>query len=319
MAKIMTFSAAIQDTIAEEMQRDPTIFTIGWYLPTEKMVKELGWERLKPSGIEETQEVGAGIGAALAGARPIVNLQCTSVAADAWGQMVVQAAKIRFKLAYSLPCPVIFQMDYALENSLHHSDCFHNWLANAGNLLVAVPATPADTVGLWRTALREIQDPVCMMNHGCTSSEKGPVPDGDYTIPFGKADIKREGKDVTIVAVGGYEVRLALEAAEDLAKQGIQAEVWDPRTLMPLDRASLIASVRKTGAMVAVDHAPKSYGTTGEFIATIAEAITPIPPMARVASMDAPVAWSHILVKYIFPSKDKIIKAVTDVVARKRG
>lgn len=159
-----------------------------------------------------------------------------------------------------------------------------------------------------------------MLEHTWTplGGMEGPVPEEDYTIPLGVADVKREGRDATVAAVG-YWLHVALEAAEDLAKEGISVEVWDPRTLVPFDRESLIASVRKTGALVVVDQAPKSFGTTGEYIATVAEAVTPVPPMGRVATMDVPVGAGPTLELYILPSKEKIISAVKAVLERKGG
>ena len=312
MTEIMTYSGAIDVTIREEMRRDPTIFMYRSGKPSKDYADEFGWERVSACGVCETQMVGAGVGAALAGTRPIVNLAMSDFAVDAWGQLVLQAAKMRFKIGYRLDCPVVFMMSIASGRglSVHHSGCYHNWLANAPGLLRVIPSTPADVRGLWRTALRTAKDPVCMLTSA--GIWKGPVPEDDYTIPFGKADIKREGSDVTIAAIG-YWVGVALEVAEDLAKEGIDVEVWDPRTLTPFDRESLIKSVRKTGAMVVVDQAPKSFGTTGEFMASVAEALRPIPPMARVANFDAPVGFSPPLEAYILPNKDKIIDAVKKV------
>ncbi len=327
---IMTFAQATDMTVVDEMKRNPKIICFGYGdgggrfgisgITGEAVAKEFGFmTRVFDTGICETQEAGAGIGAALMGVRPIVNMQMSNFAIDAWGQIVSQAANIRFKLANKLECPVVYRMKFAATGgmSVHHSGCFHNWLANQPGLFVVIPSTPADARGLWRTALRTPKDPVVMMEQTPLGSMKGTVPDDDYTIPFGKADIKREGKDITIVAIGLW-VSKALEAAEDLAKQGIQAEVWDPRTLTPLDRASLIASVKKTGAMVVVDQAPKNFGSTGEFSMTIAEALTPVPPMARVATMDTPVGFSPTLEDYILPNKDKIISAAKSVLERKR-
>ncbi len=323
MAKMLGFDEAINKTIIEEMRRDPTIFIYGSGVRSKALVDEFGWERAAPSGICETQEAGAGIGAALAGMRPIVDLSMTDFALEAFGQVCLQAATIRFKLADKLPCPVVYKMQmgqWLAAGSIHHCGCYHNWMANAPCLLLAVPTTPADAVGLWRTALRTAKDPVIMLaDRGVVErAPEGSVPDEDYTIPFGKADIKREGTDVTIAATG-YMVHLALDTANDLAKEGISAEVWDPRTLKPFDRESLIQSVRKTGAMVAVDQANKSFGTTGEFAMTIAEALYPIPPMARVTSMDTPVAWAEVLEVYVRPSKEKITSAVKTVLAKKRS
>jgi pyruvate dehydrogenase E1 component beta subunit len=154
---------------------------------------------------------------------------------------------------------------------------------------------------------------------GCAlTGIEGPVPEEDFTVPFGKGDIKRSGKHVTIAAVG-YMVHLAIRAAEQLAKDGIEAEVWDPRTLTPFDREGLTASVKETGALVAVDMAPKSFGTTAEFMATIAESpIIPLPPMARVASMDVPIGYNRSLERHAQPDVDKIIAAVRSVLGRKQ-
>ncbi len=327
MAQILTYAQAVGRTIIEEMRRDPNIFTFGWYLgtsalasyPYKDLIQEFGYDRICNTGICETQVAGAAIGAALTGGRPIADTWLTGAALDGWGQIVDQAANIRFKLGGKADCPAVFQLAYGARpgGSVHHSTCLHNWIANSPGLYCVLPSTPADGVGLWRTALRFAKDPVVMMEHyRLMAAVKGSVPDDDYTIPFGKADIKRIGKDVTIAAAG-YMVNLCLDAAIDLAKQGIDAEVWDARTLTPFDRESLLASVKKTRAMVVVDNAPKSFGTTGEFFATVGEAMDPIPPMARVAALDATIAFSPPLENYIFPSKDKIISAVKNVLDRK--
>ncbi len=329
MAKIMGIIEAQTQTIAEEMRRDPNIFIFGYndginrilidrdLTRVKPIIKEFGRERISATGICENHEAGAGVGAALAGTRPIVSLQSTDFALDGWGQLVQQAAFVRFKIGYKLDCPVIFHMNvYAagFRGTVHHSGYYANWLANTPGLFTVVPATPADAVGLWRTALRKAKDPMAMLQ---TGDLKGPVPDDDYTIPFGVADIKHEGEDVTIVAVGASLIQMALEVAEDLADQGISAEIWDPRTLIPLDRGSLIDSVRKTGAMVVVDVAPKTFGTTGEFMATVAENIYPVPSMARVATLDIPRGAASTLITPMYPTKAKIIEAVFKVLGQK--
>lgn len=327
MAVTMTMDDALAKVIVEEMRRDPTIFIYGWPEgaqfftrgpSAEDAVKEFGYERVRNSGICEAQEAGLAVGAALAGTRPICDLQKPDFILDGGlGQIVQQAAQMRSKTGVKVDCPAVFLLISGIYGTRgpDHTACFHNWLANSPNLLVAIPSMPADAVGLMRTSLRTVRDPVAFLwqSDGIKPTVKGPVPEEDYTIPFGKAEIKREGRDVTIAAVG-YMVHLALAAAEDLATSGISAEVWDPRTLTPFDRESLIASVQKTGAMVVVDQAPKSFGTTGEFFATVAEAMSPnIPPMARVAAMDCPGLASAPLKDYILPSKDKIISAVQKV------
>jgi len=322
----MTYGNAKSSTIAEEMKRDPKIIYFCEGRPSKTYVDVAGWERVKCAGISEHQIIGAGVGAALAGVRTIADCGQIDFVLDAWNQLINQAGKIRFKLAYKVPCPVVFPLTFGNYHiaSLHHTSRCHHWLANAPGLFVVVPSSSADMVGLWRTVLRDIVDPTIMLADGMLNGSatygvpavSGLVPGDDYKIPFGVADIKREGKDVTIAAIG-YYVHMALEVAEDLAKEGIDVEVWDPRTLTPFDKESLVDSVRKTGAMVVVDSAPKTFGATGEFFATVAEALTPVPPMTRVAAMDAAVSWSITLGPYVLPSKAKIIAAVKGVLDRK--
>ena len=310
------------DVILDEMRRDPTIFMLG---PTliKDLKQEFGEHRIVSTGISETAACGAGIGAALAGARPIVDVMWSPFLIDAAGQVINQAAVWRFKLGNTVDMPVIFRQGYGLYNygaGVQHSHCSHNLFANIPGLHLAVPSTPADLVGLWKTALRKAKNPTMIWESlGCSMrGVEGPVPEEDFTVPFGKGDVKREGRDVTIAAIG-YMVHLSLEAAQELAGDGIDVEVWDPRTLSPFDRDGLLKSVTKTGAMVVVDQAPKTFGTTGEFIATVAEAgISPSPPMSRVASVDAPVGYSRPLEQYVLPSKEKIISAVKNVITRKK-
>lgn len=322
MSKIISYGMAGLETIKEEMRRDQTIFILG---PTllEDLKDEFGDHRIVCTGISEEAACAAGIGAALVGTRPIVDVTWSPFLIDAAGQVINQAAVWRFKLGNTVDIPVIFRQGYGLYGyggGVQHSQCFHNLFANVPGLHVAVPSTPADLVGLWRTALRKAKNPTMVWESlGCAlSGMEGPVPEEDYSTPFGVGDVKREGCDVTIAAVG-YMVHLALQAAEDLSAEGIEAEVWDPRTLTPFDREGLISSVKKTGAMVVVDIAPKSFGTTGEFFASVAESpIMPLPPMARVASIDGPVGYSATLERYVQPDKQKILAAVRNVLERKR-
>lgn len=322
MANVVGYNMAGLNTIIEEMRHDPNIFILG---PTllGTLRDEFGSKRVVNTAISEEAACAAGIGAALAGTRPIVDTMWSPFMIDAASQIITQAAIWRFKLGNTVDIPVIFRQGFGLYHygmGVQHTICLHNLFANVPGVHLAVPSTPADVVGLWRTALRKAKNPTMMWESlACAfAGIEGPVPEEDYTIPFGKGDVKREGHDVTIAAVG-YMVHLALGAAEELTKEGIQAEAWDPRTLTPFDREGLIKSVSKTGAMVAVDLAPKSFGTTGEFIATVAEAaMKPTPPMARVASLDAPVGFSRPLECYVQPDKDKIIAAVKAVMKRKR-
>ena len=318
---IIDYNSAIQNTINEEMRRDPNILILGPSVIGEPSIAEFGKNRVINTGISETAACAAGIGAAMVGGRPIVDTMWSPFLLDAAGQVINQAAVWRFKLGNTVDIPVIFKQGYGMYNyglGVQHSHCLHNLFANVPGVHVAVPSFPSDAIGLWRTALRYAKNPTmmweplpCIWNDGGIRED---VPEGDYTIPFGKGDVKRKGKDVTIAAVG-YMVHIALKAAEALAGDGIDAEVWDPRTLTPFDREGLIASVKKTGRMVVVDQAPKTFGTTGEFMATVAEAgISPAPSMARVAMMDVPIGFARTLEQYILPDKDKIIRAVKKVV-----
>jgi pyruvate/2-oxoglutarate/acetoin dehydrogenase E1 component len=322
MANIVSYNTAGIDTISAEMRRDQNIMMLGPTVHSD-LRSEFGTTRVVNTALSEEAACAAGIGAALAGTRPIVDVMWSPFLIDAAGQIITQAAVWRFKMGNTVDIPVIFRQSYGMYHfgvGVQHSVCLHNLFANVPGVHLAVPSMPADLVGLWRTALREAKNPTMMWESlGCAlSGIEGPVPEEDYTIPFGKGDTKREGRDVTIAAVG-YMVHLALSAAEELAKEDIQAEVWDPRTLTPFDREGLLRSVAKTGAMVAVDLAPMSFGTTGEFIATVAEAaMNPTPPMSRVASLDAPIGFSRSLESYVQPDKDKIIAAVRAVMKRKR-
>jgi len=235
-------------------------------------------------------------------------------------QFINEAGRIRFKLGHTVDCPAIFKIGYGIKGgglSVQHSNAYYNKFADTPGLAVLVPSMPADVVGLWRTALRG-KDPVMIWNSAMIGGTRGEVPDGDYTIPFGQGEVKREGADVTIAGIG-WTVHLALQAAQELEAQGISAEVWDPRSLRPFDRAGLLASVEKTGALLVADEEPKTFGTTGEFAMSIAEALDPVPPMARVSLMDACVAFSPPLESYVLPTVEKIVAGAKALLDRKGG
>lgn len=325
---VMTYDEAVWSVIVDEMRRDPTVFVYGWpegerFTRTgpsvRPAVEEFGRDRIPFCGIEETQIAGAAVGAALVGARPIVDLQKPEMAMDGWGQLAITAAEARWRIGYNAPLRAVFIVTwgaYRSRNGHDHSGCYHNWLANAPGLLVACPSTAADAAGLMKTTLTDVIDPVAFLMHIPSQTIKGEVPDLNAKIPFGKADVKRQGQDVTIAAIG-WMVDLALEAAEELAGSGISAEVWDPRTLTPFDRQSLIDSVSKTKALVIVDQGGKSFGATGEFAMTIAEAMSPVPPMRRVTTLHACIAASAPVEDYMLPTKGKIVSAVQDVLTYK--
>jgi len=313
-------SAAITNVIMAEMAKNPLIFAYQWGMPSKAMVTAYGWDHALYSSINEQNEVGAAIGAAMVGCKPIVNLSMSDFAIEATQQIVNQAAKPVFETGYKAKVGIILRASYGAMggNSVMHSNCYYNWFANQPGLLVAVPSTPYDFTGLYRTALRSIDDPVFIFE-GPGMGNTGDVPDADYTIPFGQGNVVQAGTDVTIAAIGPFWVAEALAVAATMAKSGISVEVWDPRTLNPLDKAGLIASVNKTGALVVVDQAPQTFGTAGEFLASVAEATKPIPPMARVTTMDLPIGFAPELEAYVLPTQAKIAAAVTAVLAKKSG
>jgi len=240
-------------------------------------------------------------------------------ATDAWGQITQQAAMLHFKVANKIPIRLIITMSSTGGPGLtvHHSGAYHNWLANTPGLMVFVPTQANDVMGLWRWALRMAQDPVAMISAG--GQTQGPCSeDPNFMLEPGKAAVVREGKDVTVVAYGYWQPEV-LAVADTLAKEGISVEVWDPRTLAPLDRESLIASVKKTGALVAVDQTPYTFGAAGEFMALVGENITPAPPMGRICTADLPRAAFVTMKDIVYPDQTKIAKMIRSVVARKKG
>lgn len=318
---MMPFVVAENEAIAGEMRRDPTIFIYGQGNPqgNRALYEEFGPLRVNISPISETAMTGVAIGAAITGTRPICEHALSDFIMVCAEQFINEAGRIRFKLGNAVDCPAVYKIGYGLKGglSVQHSNCYYNKFADTPGLIVAVPSMPADVAGLWRSALRG-KNPVQIWRSFQILGVQGPVPEGDHVVPFGKGAVQREGSDVTIAAIG-WCVHLALQAAEELAGEGISAEVWDPRTLNPFDRAGLLQSVGKTGALVVADEEPMTFGTTGEFAMTVAEAMDPVPPMARVTLMDASVAFSPPLERYVLPTKDKIINAVKSVLQRKAG
>lgn len=322
MATTMAIYEAENFVITEGMRNDPTVFIYSQGHPQSRraLYEEFGQLRVNISPISETAMTGAAVGAAVTGTRPICEHALSDFIMVAAEQFINEAGRIRFKLGYKVDCPAIFRIGYGIKGgglAVQHSNAYYNKFADTPGLAVVVPSMPADVVGLWRTALRG-KDPVQIWNSSMIGGTRGPVPDGDYTIPFGQGDVKREGSDLTIAGIG-WTVHLALQAAEELSAQGISAEVWDPRTLRPFDRTGLLNSVEKTGALLVADEEPKTFGTTGEFAMSIAEAMDPVPPMARVTLMDACVAFAPPLESYVLPTKDKIVEAAKALLDRKGG
>ncbi|HKE08520.1 MAG TPA: transketolase C-terminal domain-containing protein [Candidatus Acidoferrum sp.] len=321
MPKEMMYGEAIATAIIEEMQRDSNVIFYGQNMGmTERdpMLKMFGKDRIRITPISETAELGVAIGAALTGLRPIVELWMSEFMLVAFDQVLNEAPRLRYMSGGQVKVPVVFKAGYGFAAGWagqHSNSLYHLFMGTPG-LKVALPSTPADAKGLMKAAIRD-DNPVVYLQHFLLTLEKGEVPDGDYLIPFGVADVKRAGSDVTIVATG-WMVQKSLAAAEMLAKEGISADVIDPRTIAPLDVNTIVNSVRKTGHLVLVDQAPR-HGSVAVVIAgEIAEhAFSSLrAPVRLVTAADTPVPFSEPLEKFVLPDETKIVQAVKSVLRR---
>lgn len=317
--RIITYSQAIYETMRAEMARDPNVILIGedvgtfggvWGVSGD-LVKLFGEDRVRDTPISETAIIGAGLGAAMMGLRPIVEIMFGDFLPVASDQIVNQLAKARYMSGGKAKVPVTVRVTTGAPGSAaaQHSQSPEGWYMNVPGLKIAVPATPADAMGLLRTAIRG-EDPVLFFEHKMLYATKGEVPDDpDFTVPFGQAAVHREGADVTVIAIGGM-VPKALEAAEQLAGEGISVEVLDPRTLVPLDKETIIASVCKTSRVVIVHEAHKRLGPGAEIAAVIAEeAIGYLDgPIVRVAARNVPLPYSPELENYVLPQTANIVE-----------
>ena len=318
-------SAAICEALAGEMSRDETIFIIGEDLVAHggifgqfKGLPERFPGRLIDTPISEACIVGAGLGAALTGMRPLVDMHFADFVTCAMDEIVNQTAKIRYMFGGQVKVPmVIWAPDGAgLSAAAHHSQSLESWFIHAPGLKVVVPSEPADVKGLLTAAIRE-DDPVIFFQHKKLFAKEGPVPDGEYVVPLGKAAIKRPGSGATILTYGSG-LYLSLEAANQLAGMGIEAEVIDLRTLKPLDFETIAASVRKTNRAVVVHEACLSGGFGAEVSARIhSELFDDLDaPVLRVAARDVPMPFSPGMEKFVLPKVEDVIGAVRQVTYR---
>lgn len=283
---------------------------------TERLVREHG-DRVKSPPISESAIMAIGIGAAMAGDRPIVAVGTGSFVYEAWSQLVNEAGSARYMSGGQIAVPLVVHMQHGLRGggAAQHSHSPQSMLWNCPGLEIVLPSTPRDARGLFRAAVRS-DNPTVVIDHPLLLGIEGEVPDGDEIIPLGVADIKRRGSDVTIVATS-YAVRAALEAAEALAKDGIDAEVLDPRTLVPFDKEALLSSVAKTGRLVVADEGHRSCGIAAEIAAIVAEkAFAALKaPIRRVTRPDVPAPFSPPLEDAVRPSARRIEEVVRSVVA----
>ncbi len=325
--KEVTIRDALREALREEMQREESVFLIGedigrhWggaFGVTKGLAEEFGDERVRDAPISENAIVGVAVGAAITGMRPVAEIMFGDLTALAVDQICNQAAKIRYMFGgqVSVPCVVRTPFGAGVNIASHHSQSLEAWFMHTPGLHVAVPSTPYDAKGLLKTAVRG-NDPVFFVEHKLLYPMKGMIPDEDYTVPFGIAEVKREGKDVTIVATL-YMVHKALAAAEQLSKEGVSAEVMDPRTLVPLDKTSIVKSVRKTGRLVIVSEDCKTAGVSAEIAAVVAEEALDYldAPIKRVAEPDTPIPFSPSMEQFVIPNEKSIVQAVRSVVSR---
>lgn len=286
----------------------------GAYAVTRGFLDEFGPKRVMDTPISESVIVGAGVGAALAGLKPIVELMTINFSLVAIDQIVNHAAKLRYMSDGQFSVPLIIRTVTGGGGQLAatHSQSFENWYASVPGLKVAVPATPYDALGLFRTAMKD-NNPILFAEHSLLYGVRGDVPDEWYEIPFGKADVKREGDDVTIVAYSRM-THIAMQAAEMLAAQGKHAEVIDLRTLSPWDRQTVAQSVRKTNRVVVVEETWRTGGFSAEIASAIQEdAFDDLDgPVARVGGVDVPAPYNGALEAAAIPSAEKVIQAIED-------
>jgi pyruvate/2-oxoglutarate/acetoin dehydrogenase E1 component len=312
----LTYSEAGLEAITEEMRRDPKIF----YMSTDaigSLQTEFGEQRVRATPITEAAFTGMAIGAAGCGFRPIADWRQVTFCFVAMDQIVNQAAKIHYMFGGQVPFPILFRATVGGGGRVaaQHSQSPYSMFMNVAGLKMFLPSTPYDMKGLLKTAIRD-NNPVISFEANRLMGLKGPVPDEDYAIPLGQADVKRQGGDVTIVAVA-WMVHEALAAAEELAKEGISVEVVDPRTLVPLDAATIRQSVQKTGRLVIADEAGPTAGFAAEVAAVVAEEPGTFArlkaPVKRVCALPVPIPYSPVLENHVFPDRHRIIAGVREV------
>ena len=325
--KEVTIRDALREALREEMQRDKSVFLLGedigryWggaFGVTKGLAEEFGDERVRDTPISENAIIGAGVGAAITGMRPVAEIMFGDLTALAVDQICNQAAKIRYMFGGQVSVPLVIRTPFGAGVNIasHHSQSLEAWFMHTPGLLVAVPSTPYDAKGLLKTAIRG-NNPVFFGEHKLLYPVKGLIPDEEYTVPFGVAEVKREGTDVTIVATL-FMVHKALSAAEQLKKEGTSAEVVDPRTLSPLDTKTIAKSVKKTGRLVVVSEDCKTAGVSAEIAAVVAEEALDYldAPIKRVAEPDTPIPFSPSMEKFVIPEEKNIIQAVKSVVSK---
>lgn len=321
--KQMTYAEAIRDGMRVEMQRDPNVYLAGedvaqfggCFGVTGSLYDEFGPTRVLNTPISEAVIVGHAVGAAIAGLRPIAEIMFVDFMGCCMDELFNQAAKMHYMFGGKAKVPMVVRTPCGagMGAAAQHSQCIESWFTHIPGLKTVMPSTPADAKGLMAAAIRD-DNPVVYIEHKQLLGVSGDVPEGEYVIPFGKADIKREGSDITIIA-WSWMIQKALAAAEQLAAKGIKAEVIDPRTLVPLDKDAILKSVSKTGKLLIVHEEVKTSGFAGEIAAIVADEGFDYldAPIKRVTAPDTPIPFSPVLEMAYIPSVEKIVKTVEEM------
>lgn len=320
MARELPYIAAIGEAVQQEMERDDTVLYFGQNLATNEedpFLKAFGSDRVRVTPISETAEIGMAVGAAFAGYRPVVQLYMAEFMLVAMDQVVNEAPRFHYMTGGQVTVPIVLQAGYGFTAGWagQHTGSIYGMFMGVPGLKVAVPATAADAKGLMTASIRD-DNPVVFFHHYLLTLEHGEVPEGEHVVPLGEAAVVREGSDVTVVAIG-WMVGKALAAAEQLASDGVSAEVIDPRTLAPLDVATILASVEKTGRLVVVDQSTRHGSAAAVIAAEVAsEAFGSLKaPIKLVTALDATIPYSEPMEEYLLPDEADIVDAVQQVLA----
>jgi pyruvate dehydrogenase E1 component beta subunit len=323
---LITMREALNQAMREEMRRDPSVFLLGEevgqyqgaYKITQGLLQEFGEWRVRDTPIAEEAIAGVAVGAAFVGLRPIAEMMTFNFSILALDQIVNHAAKYRYMSGGQIRCPMVMRgpSGAAAQVAAQHSQAFESWFAHVPGLVVVMPSTPKDAKGLLKSAIRD-DNPVIFMENEVLYNLKGEVPDEEFTIPLGLGDVKRVGKDVTIVA-WSRSTQFALQAADLLAKDGVEAEVVDPRTLRPLDEDVIFESVRRTNRCVVVEEGWRYAGFGAEIADRVQrECFDDLDaPVLRVTAADVPMPYSRMLEKAYLPQPEKVVEAVNQVLYR---
>jgi len=316
----LPYIGAILEAIREEMQRDETVLYYGQNIATtenDPFLQAFGPDRVRVTPISETAEIGMAVGAAVAGYRPVVELYMAEFMLVAMDQVVNEANRFHYMSGGQVKVPVVLKAGYGFTAGWagQHTGTIYGMFMGVPGLKVAVPSTPADAKGLMTASIRD-DNPVVFFHHYLLTLEHGDVPEGEHVVPLGQANVAREGSDVTIVGIG-WTVGKALAAAEQLAADGVSAEVIDPRTLAPLDTATILASVEKTGRLVVVDQSTRHGSAAAVIAAEVAsEGFSSLKaPVQLVCALDATIPYSEPMEEYILPNEAKIVDAVHQVLS----